>query len=112
MSASLLVPGPKHSTSVPFSVKVAVPLSVDVNKGPFVPNPFPGLAVKASSGPHMVGLSCVDSCNRTHSLLPFTLQMVIRLMSPTTVHSKVKTFSGHVAGAVVNCLPVSPIVRS
>ena len=104
--AFLHLSGPKHSTRVPFSVKFPVPLSIDEN-GPFVPNPILGLAVKASSGPHLVKLS-FDMWYKIHSLLSFTLQMVIPLMLPLTVHSKVKPFSGHVAGAVVNFLPVSP----
>ena len=39
--------GPKHSTSVPFSVEVAVPLSVDLKEVALVPNSVPGMAVKA-----------------------------------------------------------------
>ena len=38
--------GPKHSTSVPFSPGIAVPLNVEVYEGPLVPNPDLGLAVK------------------------------------------------------------------
>ena len=45
----VLMTGPKHSTSVPFSVEVAVPLSVDENEVAFVPgpNPYTRAAVKA-----------------------------------------------------------------
>ena len=45
--SSVLMAGPKHSTSVPFSSEVAVPLSADEKKGPLVSNPVPGVAVKA-----------------------------------------------------------------
>ena len=41
----------KHSTSVPFSARVAVPLSVDEKEVALVPNPASGLAVKVSFGP-------------------------------------------------------------
>ena len=50
-SILLLSCGPKHSTSVPFSVEFAVPLSVDEKEELFVPNPGPGAAVKAFCGP-------------------------------------------------------------
>ena len=84
-----LLAGPKHSTSVPFSSEVAVPLSVDVKEVAVVPNPVPDLAVKTSCGPQME--EEVDLCTRVHSLLPFTLQMVIPSISPVTVHMKVKS---------------------
>ena len=48
-----LLAGPKHSTSVPLSAEVAVPLSVDKNEVALVPNPIPDLAVKASPGPQI-----------------------------------------------------------
>ena len=100
-SAVLLRSGPKHSTSVPFSVGHAVPLSVDVKEVTFVPRPVPGLALKALSGPHLdVALAVL--CERTHSLLPFTLQMVTPLLSPPTVHVKIKLPPGQVGGAAVN----------
>ena len=83
-----LFSGPKHSTSVPSSAEVAVPLSVDENEVALVPNPVPDLAVKVSPGPQIE--EDVDLCTRVHSLLPPTLQMVISLMSPPTVHLKVK----------------------
>ena len=38
--------GPKHSTSLPFSAGVAVPLSVDEKKVALVPKPVSDLAVK------------------------------------------------------------------
>ena len=50
---SMLLAGPKHSTSVPFSVGFVIPLSVEVKEVALVPgpNPVPDLAVKASFGP-------------------------------------------------------------
>ena len=38
--------GPKHSTRVPSSAGVAVPLSVDEKEVALVPNSGPGLAMK------------------------------------------------------------------
>ena len=99
--ASLLKAGPKHSTSVPFSVVVAVPLSVEVKEVELVPNPVPGAAVKGLATPQETGTLAV-LCTREHSLLPFTLQMVIPLMSPT-IHLKVKVSPGQVGGAGMNC---------
>ena len=84
-----MLAGPKHSTSVLFSMGLAVPLSVDVKEVAVVPNPVPDLAVKTSRGPQME--EEVDLCTRVHSLLPFTLQMVIPSISPVTVHMKVKS---------------------
>ena len=50
-----LLAGPKHSTSVPFSVRSAVPLSVDVKEvASLVSNPVPGVAAKAWSGPQIL----------------------------------------------------------
>ena len=44
--------GPKHSTSVPFSAEVAVPLSVEEKEGPLVgSNPVTGVALKSLLGP-------------------------------------------------------------
>ena len=60
----------KHSTSVPFSTGSAVALSVDV-KGPLVPNPLSGVAVKgwlAPLGIQVLTVS-VDICDRVHRLL-------------------------------------------
>ena len=88
-------------TSVPFSCEVAVPLSVDEKEVALVPNPVPDLAVKTPRGPQME--EDVDLCTRVHSLLPFTLQMVIPFLSPVTLHLKVKVSSGQVGGAAVSC---------
>ena len=94
--------GPKHSTSVPSSAEVAVPFSVDVKEVTFVPNPVPLVIGKALLGPQVpVETDICDSVHR--SLLPPTLQMVIPLMSPPTVHLKVKVSPGQVGGAAVNC---------
>ena len=60
---------------MPFSVEVAVLLSVDVKEVvPGIPKPVPGLAVKTSPGPQIE--EDVDLCSIGHSLLPPTLQMV------------------------------------
>ena len=80
---------------------LAGPLSVDEKEVALVPNPVPDLAVKTSRGPQME--EDVDLCTRVHSLLPFTLQMVIPFLSPPTVHLKVKVSPGQVGGAAVNC---------
>jgi len=104
---SLEKAGPKHSTSVPFSAEIAVPLSVDVKEVALVPNPVPGIALKAKLGPQEAGALAV-LCARRHSLLPLTLQMVIPLVFPVTVHLKVKVSPGQVGGAVVNCAATSP----
>ena len=80
---------------------LAVPLRVDVKElTPFV------VAVKAPPGPHVDVAPAVLGV-REHSLLPPTLQMVIRFMSPVTVHLKVKVSPGQVGGAAVNC-PAAP----
>ena len=97
-SGSTLLAGPKHSTSVPFSLKVAVPLSEDEKEVALVPNPVPGVAVKTLLGPQVAGE--VDTCDRVHKLLlPLTLQMVIPLMSPVTVHLGTKVSPRQVGGA-------------
>ena len=106
-SASLDKAGPKHSTSVPFSAEVAVPPSVDEKEVALVPNPVPGVAVKALSGPH-IDVAPAVLCDRMHSLPPPTLQMVIPLMSPVTVHLKVKVSPGQVGGAAVSSPATSP----
>ena len=99
--ASLDNAGPKHSTSVPFSSEVAVPLSVDEKEVALVvPNPVTGVTVNASLGPQIV--EKVDVCTREHSLLPPTLQMVIPFLSPVTVHMKVKVSPGQMGGPAVN----------
>ena len=72
---SKVVAGPKHSTSVPFSTESAVALRVDV-KGPLVPNPLSGVAVKGWLAPLGIKILTVpaDICARTHRLLlSFTL---------------------------------------
>ena len=82
-----------------------MPLSVDVKEGPLVPNPLPGLAVRALFGPQAEEED-VDVCAKVHSvtLVPNpTLQMVLPLISPVTVHLKVKVSPGQVGGAAVNC---------
>ena len=48
-----LLAGPKHSTNVPLSAEVAVPLSVDEKEVALVPNPVPDLAVNVSLGPQI-----------------------------------------------------------
>ena len=103
---SILLAGPKHSTSVPFSSEVAVPLSVDENEIALVPNPIPDLAVKVSLGPQIE--EEVDRCTRVHSLTLPTLQMVILFMCPPTVHLKVKVSPGQVGEAGMNCPATSP----
>ena len=99
--------GPKHSTSVPFSSEIPVPLSVDEKEVAFVPNSSPGVAIKPLLGPQVAVE--VEKCGRVHwLLLSFTLQIVIPLMFPTTVHVKVKVSSGQVGGAGMNCPATSP----
>ena len=106
-SGSTLLAGPKHSTSVPFSAESAVPLSVDVKEvASFIPNSLPGLAVKASLGPQRE--EEVDLCDKAHSLVPPTLQVVIPPMSPVTAHLKMKVSPRQVGGAAVNCPATSP----
>ena len=105
----MLLAGPKHSTSVPFSVGVAVPFSVDEKKVALVPNPVPKIAMRSSLGPQI--MEDVDLCSRIHSLLPPTLQMVKPLMSPETVHLKEKVSPGQVGGAAVNCAETSPEMK-
>ena len=60
-----LLAGPKHSTSVPFRAGSAVPLSVDEKEVALLPNPVPGLAVKASLGPQ-IDVEVISRCNRGH----------------------------------------------
>ena len=97
----------RHSTSVSSSERVAVPLSVDVKEGPFVPNPVPAVAVKAFPGPHEDVPPGVP-CARAQALLPPTLQMVIPFLSPVTVQVKLKVSLGQVAEDPVNCAEISP----
>ena len=108
LSASLDKAGPKHSTSVPFSEEDAVTLSVDVKEVAFVvPNPVPVIAVKVLFGPQ-VDVAPAVLCERIHSLLPPTLQMVTPFLSPPTVHLKVKASPGQVGGGAVNCPAIGP----
>ena len=101
-----LLSGPKHSTSVPFSVGAAVTLRVDVKEvASLLANSVPDLALKVSLGPQVE--EKVDLWKRLHSLLPFTLQMVNPFMSPETLHLNVKISPGQVGGAAINC-PASP----
>ena len=95
--------GPKHSTSVPSSVAVAVPLSVDEKEVAFVAS---NLAVKTAPGPPS-SVSPVLLCNRWSTWLSPTRQMVTPVLSPATVHLKVKVSFGQVGGAAVNCPPAS-----
>ena len=100
--------GPKHSTSVPFSVEVAVPLSDDVKEVVLVPNPASVVTVKGLPVPQGPGALAV-LCSRVHSLVPPpTLQMVIPLPSPVTVHLKVNLSPEQVGGAAVNLPPTLP----
>ena len=105
-AASLEKSGPKHSTSVPFSSEVAVPLSVDENKVALVPNPVPDTAVNGLPDPQARGPLTV-LCGRIHSSLPFTLHMVIPFILPM-VHSKMNEPLGQVGGAGMNCPETSP----
>ena len=110
MSWSTVFAGPKHSSSVPFSAWVAVPLSVDVKEELFDPNPVSDLAVKALPGPQTE--EGVVLCGRGHSLPPFTLQMVTPRLSPLTVHLNINVLSGQARGAAVNCPVTPPNVRT
>ena len=85
-----------------------MPLSVDEYKGPLVPNPAPGLAMKALLGPQGEEEEVTRCVRALHSLPPPTLQMVYPFMSPPTVHLKVKVSPGQVGGAAVNCPVTSP----
>ena len=105
--ASLAMPGPKHSSNVPSSSGIAVPLSVDEKEVALVPNPVPDLAVRVLPGPHVDTAPTVLS-ERIHAPIPPTLQTVYPLLSPVTVHLKVKVSPGQVGGAVVNCGVTSP----
>jgi len=82
-----------------------VPLSVDEKEVAFVSNPVPDLAVKTSRPQVVVD---EDLCCRAHSLFPPTLHVVSPLMSPVTVHLKIKVSPGQVGGAAVNCPATSP----
>ena len=101
--------GPKHLTSMPFSMESAVALNVDVNKVAFVsPNPVSRIAVKASPGPQ-VAVPPADKCPRSHKILLLsTLQRVSPLVSPVTLQLKIKVSPGQVGGAAVNCAATLP----
>ena len=103
-----LLAGPKHSTSIPSRAGVAMPLSVEEKEVAFVPGPKPvlALAVRVLFGPQI----CVEFelCTKIHGLLPFTLQVVSPLMSPPTVHLKVKVSPGQVGGGPVKVPITSP----
>ena len=98
----------KHSTSVPFNTGSAVALSVDV-KGPLAPKPLSDIAVKGWLVPlgMQVLAAPVVRCDRAQRLLllllPPTLQTVVPLIAPVTVHLKVKVSPGQVGGGAVNC---------
>ena len=104
-----LLAGPKHSTSVPSSEMFAVTLSVDVKEELFDSKPVPDVALNISCAPQ-IEEECI-LCTRLHSLLPFTLQIVIPFKSPVTVHLKVKVLPGQVGGAAVNCPVTSPVAK-
>ena len=104
-AASLEKSGPKHSTSVPFSLEVAMPLSVDEKEVALVPNPVPDTAMNGLPDPQARGPLNV-LCGRIHSSLPFTLHMVIPFIP--MVHSKMKGLLGQVGGAGMNCPETSP----
>ena len=80
-------------------------VSLDEKKGPFVPNPASGKAVK----PLQKAMS-PDLCTRRHSRFPLTLQVVSPLLSPVTVHLKVKVSPGQVGGGAVSCPATLPTV--
>ena len=84
-----------------------MPLIVDEKEVAFVPNPDPGVAVKVLPGPQLDVASGV-LCDRRHSLLPLTLQMVTPFLSPVTVHLNMKVSPGQVGGAAVNCPATLP----
>ena len=106
LSSCLEKNGPKHSTSVPFSLGVAVPLSVDKNEVAFVPNPVPGVTMKGLPVPQGTG-SLAVLCSRVHSSVPPTLQMVIPFMSPI-LHQNVNVLPGQAGAAPVNCPATQP----
>ena len=89
--------GPMHSTNVPSSSGVAVPLNVDRKELALTVS---NMAVKALQ----VEVTLVSRCNRVQLLLPpSTLQKVTPLVSPATVHSKQMVSPGQAGGAAINC---------
>ena len=63
--------------------------------------------MKALLGPQIVE-EVVDICARGHSLLLFTLQMVIPLVFPATVQLNVKASPEQEGGTSVNCPATLP----
>ena len=104
---STLLSGPKHSNSILSILELAVPLRDEENEGPLVPNPIPDLAVKSLSGPQTEEEES-DLCRRGHSLFSPTLQVVIPVLVPSTVHVKEKVSPEHVGGAALNCPATHP----
>jgi len=94
--------GTKHSTNVPSSAIVAIPLSVDTWEREF-DSGVVDVAVKAPPGPQV----SLSSRPMMHSLVPPTLQMVSLEMTPT-VHMKEKVSLGQVGGGAVNCPQIPP----
>ena len=94
--------GIKHSTSVPSSTIVTIPLSVDTWERGFYSGVV-DVALKAPPGPQV----SLSSRPTVHSLLPPTLQMVSLEMT-STVHMKQKVSLGQVGGGAVNCPQISP----
>jgi len=92
----------KHSTNVPSSAIVAIPLSVDSRIREFNSGVV-DVALKAPPGPQV----SLSSRPTMHSLPPPTLQMVSLEMT-STVHMKQKVSLGQVGGAAINCPPTSP----
>ena len=83
-------------------------LSVDEKEGALVPNPVTPLAVKVLSAGPQVDEAPAVLCESRHRLLPFTLQMVIPVLSPVTVHLKIKVPPGQVEGGPVSCPATTP----
>ena len=106
---SILLAGPKHSTTVPSSEMFAVTLSVDVKEELFDPKPVSDVAVNISCAPQIEEEFIL--CTRVHSLLPATFQVVTPFMSPITVQLKVKVSPGQVGGAALNCPATSPVAK-
>ena len=93
--------GPKHSTTIPSSAEVALPLSVDKKEVALgIPNPDTPLAVKALPGPQLDEAPAV-LCGSRHSL-PSTLQVVTPFLSPVTLQVKIIIPPGQVGGAAVS----------
>ena len=90
---------------MPFSVSSAIPLNVDMKEVALVPNPVPEAAIKGLPDPQGAG-ACVVLCVRMHSSPTF--QRVIPLMSPVTLHVKVKVSPGQVRGGAMNCPKTLP----